>query len=119
MAAAGTPSREVEYTLWADFHLPMVSSGGSKSSFLLTSVSPCGLPIVLGKGGGVKMTAGLRSCGFSQLETSHGGGGLCHFGKSPVMGVETLGEGWGVSQPSASVSPIETWVFPRNWIVFP
>lgn len=68
------------------------------------------------------MTAGLRSFGFSRLETSHGGWGeegLCGFGKSPVMGVETLGEGWGVSQPSASVSPIETWVFPHNWIVFP
>lgn len=52
---------------------------GSKSSLLLTSVSlPCGLPIVLGKGlgwGDVEVTAGLRSCGFSQLETSHGGWG--------------------------------------------
>lgn len=48
-----------------------------------------------------------------------GGGGLCGFGKSPVEGVETLGEGWGVSQPSASVCPVETWVFPHNWIVFP
>lgn len=43
----------------ADFHLPVVSSGGPNPvSFSFLLVCPFGLPIVLGKGSGVQVTAG-------------------------------------------------------------
>lgn len=104
-------------SLWADFHLPVVSSGGSKSS-LLTSVSlPLWPPYCPKEGEGVEVTAGPRSGGFSQSVRNQLLGGLCDWGKSHGERSGNFGEGWGVSQPSASVCPVETWVFPHNWIV--
>lgn len=60
--------REVELNPpWPDFHLPVVSSGVFKSSFLLTSVSlPLWPPYCPREGEGVRVTASLRSRGFSQ-----------------------------------------------------
>lgn len=60
------------------------------------------------------MTAGLRSYGFSVSWKPAFGGFFVASESLMLKGAETLGEGWGLGQPSASVCPVETWVFPYN-----
>lgn len=69
-------------------------------------------------GGRVNVTAGLRSCGLFQLETSHGVGGCpCGFQKS----VKWEWKLWRKSGESVSQVPqyalLKFGFFPHNWIV--
>lgn len=69
------------------------------------------------EGGGQLVWEAAASLGW---ELAAGGGVGESLASESLLSWEwELGGRWGVSQPSASVCPVETWVFPRNWVAFP
>lgn len=114
----GTPTRVFEPLEGRRVgHLPVVGSRGSEAgSFSPPTASPFWPPYCFREGEGDQVTAGWRNYLLPvsyEPVVGRGGGASLASAKSLVNGNGNFG-GRVRSQPSASVCPVETWVFPHN-----